>query len=73
MRHDTVPYDEATWAVDEALVRAANADAAGAIRLVSGSLVMDVVDDVECSVLLAERARKRTLRERLFGIGKEKK
>jgi nucleotide-binding universal stress UspA family protein len=42
-------------------------------RLVSGSLVMDVVDDVECSVLLAERARKRSLRERLFGIGKEKK
>jgi hypothetical protein len=34
---------------------------------------MDVVDDVECSVLLAERARKRSLRERLFGIGKEKK
>ena len=42
-------------------------------RLVSGSLVMDVVDDVDCSVLLAERARKRTLRERLFGLGKEKK
>jgi amino acid transporter len=40
-------------------------------RLVSGSLVMDVVDDVDCSVLLAERARKRSLRERLFGLGKE--
>jgi amino acid transporter/nucleotide-binding universal stress UspA family protein len=36
-------------------------------RLVSGSLVLDVVDDVDCSVLLAERARKRSLRERLFG------
>ncbi|MEF8841538.1 MAG: amino acid permease [Haloarculaceae archaeon] len=40
-------------------------------RLVSGSLVMDVVDDVDCSVLLAERARKRPLRERLFGLGRE--
>jgi nucleotide-binding universal stress UspA family protein len=42
-------------------------------RLVSGSLVMDVVDDVGCSVLLAERARKRSLRERLFGLGREQK
>ncbi|MFC6940866.1 amino acid permease [Salinirubellus sp. GCM10025818] len=40
-------------------------------RLVSGSLVMDVVDDVDCSVLLAERARKRSIRERLFGLGKD--
>ncbi|WP_435349226.1 amino acid permease [Haloarchaeobius sp. HRN-SO-5] len=36
-------------------------------RLVRGSLVMDVVEDVECSVLLAERARKRTLADRLLG------
>jgi amino acid transporter len=40
-------------------------------RLISGSLVMDVVDDVDCSVLLAERARKRSIRERLFGLGKD--
>jgi amino acid transporter/nucleotide-binding universal stress UspA family protein len=37
-------------------------------RLVRGSLVMDIVDDVECSVLLAEKSRKRSLRERLFGL-----
>ena len=37
-------------------------------RLVGGSLIMDVVDDVDCSVLLAEKARKRSLRERVFGL-----
>jgi amino acid transporter/nucleotide-binding universal stress UspA family protein len=36
-------------------------------RLVSGSLVIDIADDVDCSVLLAEQARERSLRERLFG------
>ena len=36
-------------------------------RLVDSSIVMDVVDDVDCSVLLAEKQRTRTLRERLFG------
>ncbi len=36
-------------------------------RLVRGTLVLDVVEDVDCSVLLAETARERTLRERLFG------
>ncbi|WP_254863622.1 amino acid permease [Halovivax gelatinilyticus] len=39
-------------------------------RLVERSLVFNVVDEVECSVLLAERPTKRTLRERLFGLEK---
>jgi len=36
-------------------------------RLVSGSLVLDVVDEVDCSVIMAEKKRRRSLRERLFG------
>jgi formate/nitrite transporter FocA (FNT family)/nucleotide-binding universal stress UspA family protein len=36
-------------------------------RLVHDSLNLSVVDEVDCSVLLAERARPRSLRERLFG------
>ncbi len=36
-------------------------------RLVSDSLVFDVIDEVDCSVMLSERPAARTLRERLFG------
>jgi amino acid transporter/nucleotide-binding universal stress UspA family protein len=36
-------------------------------RLFRGSLALDIVDDVDCSVLLAEKQRKRSIRERLLG------
>ncbi|WP_148416758.1 amino acid permease [Haloferax sp. KTX1] len=36
-------------------------------RLVRGTVVMDVVEDVECSVLMAEQSRTRSIRKRLFG------
>jgi nucleotide-binding universal stress UspA family protein len=36
-------------------------------RLVRGSLAFDVLNDVDCSVLLTERPQNRSLTERLFG------
>jgi hypothetical protein len=37
------------------------------VRLVRGSPVQEVVDEVDCSVSLAEQQRDRSLVERLFG------
>jgi amino acid transporter/nucleotide-binding universal stress UspA family protein len=36
-------------------------------RIVGGSLTLSVLDDIDTSVLLAERPRQRSIRERLFG------
>ena len=36
-------------------------------RLVGGSVVIDIAEDVDCSVLMAERQRDRSLWQRLFG------
>ena len=58
-------------AADETLVIIGATERGLLSRLVRGSLVFDVVDDLECSVLLAERPTKRSLRERLFGRSKE--
>ncbi|MFC7073060.1 hypothetical protein ACFQJ7_12665 [Halovenus rubra] len=42
-------------------------------RLVSDSLHLDVVDDIECSALLAERPSNRGHIEWLFGRGRRRK
>ncbi|WP_336343820.1 universal stress protein [Halalkalicoccus ordinarius] len=38
-------------------------------RLLHGSLAFDIVESLDLPVLLAERSRERTLKERVFGPG----
>lgn len=71
-----------TGDVDEAIARVAR-DATMVIigatergllaRLVNESPIVDVIEEVECSVLMAERPAKRSLRQRLFGVGTGRK
>ncbi|QLG50911.1 universal stress protein [Natrinema halophilum] len=76
--------DDATLRVETGSVNTAIAEAAedcsmvilGATgrgllsRMLRGSSVVDVVDQVDCSVIMAERPSRRSLRERLFGVQK---
>jgi hypothetical protein len=55
MRHHTVPYDEASWAIDESLARVLAADPVGATRLLSGALGM--VDRAPYPVLVRDARR----------------
>ncbi|MFC4438011.1 MULTISPECIES: amino acid permease [Natrialbaceae] len=58
----------ATAARDHSLVIIGATERGLLSRLVRGSLAYDVINDVECSVLLAERPTSRSLRERLIGL-----
>ncbi len=42
-------------------------------RLVGDSLHMQVIEEVDCSVVLAERPRRRTLKQRFFGRGRSER
>jgi amino acid transporter/nucleotide-binding universal stress UspA family protein len=54
-------------ATDKSLVIVGATERGLVSRIVGGSLRLSVLDDLETTVLLAERPRERSLRERLFG------
>jgi nucleotide-binding universal stress UspA family protein len=54
-------------ATDRSLVIVGATERGLVSRIVGGSLTLSVLDDLDTSVLLAERPRKRSIRERLFG------
>jgi amino acid transporter/nucleotide-binding universal stress UspA family protein len=57
----------ATAAEDATMVIVGATDQGLLSRVFTGSLVFDVIEELECSVLLAERARERSFLERLLG------
>ncbi|WP_135851049.1 amino acid permease [Halorussus salinus] len=54
-------------AADKSLVLVGATERGLLSRLVGGSLKLSVLDDLDATVLLAERPRRRSVRERLFG------